>query len=305
MATDGDGRRASGPAARPLVRKLGTIDSDLVETNPVVFGGKLYRFEYVRPQYWANSTGDSYFRFVDHASWATSAPFAAGHHMGCAFVDGETAYVSAVPYWDAERIDIFASRDLVSWRTWAALELPGYGLFNTSICRTDGGYMMMFEVGRPPSVCGVRFTARFAFSRDMRRWDTTAPDCTYARDRYTAPHCLRFVDGWYYNFYLEAADEYEQRVVRSRDLVHWQSSPLNPVLRASDDDRRIANPLLLAALRERVASAVDINNSDIDFCEWEGRVVLNYSWGSQLGVEHLAEAWYDGGEAEFLRAWFP
>ena len=33
---------------RPLIKKLSTIDIDLVETSPVVFNGKLYRFEYVR-----------------------------------------------------------------------------------------------------------------------------------------------------------------------------------------------------------------------------------------------------------------
>ena len=290
---------------RPLIRKMGTIDCDLVETNPVAFRGRLYRFEYVRPQYWANSTRDSYFRFVDHGSGELSAPFAVGYHMGCAFADGDAIYVSAVTRWDADRIVIFASRDLVSWERWDALDLPGWGLFNTSICRTDRGYLMMLEVGRPPSVCGVRFTARFAVSPDMRRWELAPADCAYARDRYTAPHCLRFLDGWHYNFYLEAADEYEQRVVRSRDLVRWEASPLNPVLRASPEDRRIANPPLPVALRERVASAVNINNSDIDFCEWDGGVIINYSWGNQLGIEHLAEARFDGGEADFLRAWFP
>jgi hypothetical protein len=51
---------------RPLIIKLGTIDVDLVETTPIVFNDKLYRFEYVRKGYWNNKTGDSYFRFIDH-----------------------------------------------------------------------------------------------------------------------------------------------------------------------------------------------------------------------------------------------
>ena len=65
----------------------------------------------------------------------------------------------------------------------------------------------------------------------------------------------------------------------SRDLVHWEASPLNPVLEASEEDRIIANPALTAAERERVATAIDINNSDIDFCEYNGRLIINYSWG--------------------------
>ncbi|HBG56403.1 MAG TPA: hypothetical protein DDX07_00130, partial [Porphyromonadaceae bacterium] len=49
---------------RPLIVKTGTIDCDLVETTPVVFHEKVYRFEYIRERYWDNQIGDSYFRFV-------------------------------------------------------------------------------------------------------------------------------------------------------------------------------------------------------------------------------------------------
>ena len=63
---------------RPLIVKLGTIDCDLVETTPVVFKGKLYRFEYVRIGYEANKTGDSYFRFIDHETGAATPAFAKG-----------------------------------------------------------------------------------------------------------------------------------------------------------------------------------------------------------------------------------
>ena len=50
---------------------------------------------------------------------------------------------------------------------------------------------------------------------------------------------------------------------------------------------------------------MNINNSDIDFCEYQGHVVINYAWGNQHGVEQLAEARFDGTEAEFLTGWFP
>ena len=95
------------------------------------------------------------------------------------------------------------------------------------------------------------------------------------------------------------------RVVRSRDLVHWQPSPRNPVLRASREDKVVVNPRLNERQRSGVAEAVNLNNSDIDFCEWQGRLVINYSWGNQQGVEHLAEAVYDGTLDSFLRGWFP
>ena len=98
---------------------------------------------------------------------------------------------------------------------------------------------------------------------------------------------------------------YEQYVVPSRDLIHWESSPLNPVLRATEEDRRIANPNLTLEQRERIRTAVNINNSDIDFCEYGGELVITYSWGNQRGVEHLGAARFDGTLAEFLLGWFP
>jgi len=93
--------------------------------------------------------------------------------------------------------------------------------------------------------------------------------------------------------------------VRSKDFIHWELSPLNPVLRASDEDRKIANPKLTKEERDRIATAQNLNNSDIDLCEYQGKLVINYSWGNQQGVEHLAEAVYDGTLEEFLRGWFP
>jgi len=291
---------------KPQIIKLGTIDCDLVETTPIVFRDRLYRFEYVRAQYWGNQTGDSYFRFVEHGSGRPSAPFAQGCHLGNVLVDGDTIFVSATNTWDGERVDIFASRDMKRWDSWNGLNLPEYGLFNTSLCRAEDQYILMFEVGKPPEVAGVRFTARFAVSPDMKRWELTPSECTYSKDRYTAPHCLRYLDSYYYNFYLEALKGcYEQYIVRSRDLINWESSPLNPVLKASDEDRMIVNPNLTSEQRERIKTATNVNNSDIDFCEYEGQLVINYSWGNQQGIEHLAEAKYDGTVSQFLLGWFP
>ena len=42
----------------PQIKRLGTIDCDLVETTPIVFKDRLYRFEYVRKGYWGNQRDD-------------------------------------------------------------------------------------------------------------------------------------------------------------------------------------------------------------------------------------------------------
>ena len=57
MALCGSSEAGARPAGRPVIRKLGTLDCDMVETTPIVFQGRLYRFEYVRANHWANKTG--------------------------------------------------------------------------------------------------------------------------------------------------------------------------------------------------------------------------------------------------------
>lgn len=289
-------------AERPVIRKLGTVDLDLVETTPIVHSNGLWRFEWVREGYWDNKRKTNYFRFRDPATGEVTPDFADGHEFGSAFVHGGKVYVTGTQ--GRERINMFVSDDLKRWEMRPVFNETGYGIFNTSICKTDKEFVLMFEIDKPAVEAGAAFTARFLKSPDLRSWSKTPPECNYAKDRYTAPHALRWLDGWFYNFYLEAHEGYEMRVVRSRDLVNWEASPRNPVLKASVEDKKIANPKLTAKQTERIEKAVNLNNSDIDFCEYQGGLVITYSWGNQQGVEHLAEARYDGTERQFLEGWF-
>ncbi len=287
---------AEGPVdkdGRPLIRKLGTVALDQVENSPVVFRGKLYLF-----------VGRGKFHFVEHDTGRTTPSFASGY-FGNAFVEGDTVYVTVAHA--KQKIHMFTSKDLERWEPSVVLDLPGFTIYNTSICKAEDKYVLMFEIGRPKEQAGAPFTARFATSRDLKHWTVTPPECVYTQERYSAPHCLRYLGGYYYNFYLEARPgrHYEMYVVRSKDLIHWESSPLTPVLRESPEDRLPHNPHFSPAERQRIATAVNCNNSDLDFCEYQGRMVLYYSWGNQQGIEHLAEAVYDGTQAQFLRGWFP
>jgi hypothetical protein len=257
----------------------------------------------VREGYWDNKRKTNYFRFRDPKTGEITEAFADGHEFGSALINDNTVYVTGTS--GRGEINIFASRDLKTWEKWNAIPSGKYGIFNTSLCKAANEFVLMFEIDKPAAEAGVPFTARFARSKDLRSWTMTSPECNYAKDRYSAPHALRWLDGWFYNFYLEAHDGYEMRVVRSRDLVKWEPSKLNPVLKASTEDKRIANPKMPDAHRTRVANSINLNNSDIDFCEFEGQLRMTYSWGNQQGIEHLAEAIYGGTEAEFLRGWFP
>lgn len=292
---------------RPLIRKRGTIDCDIVETTPLVFRRQLYRFEYVRESYHGNATGASYFRLVNVATGQATSAFACGYHLGSAFVADGAVYVFAVDRWGGSTVTVFHSRDLETWERHEGLHLPGWGLYNNSVCRGRDGYVMALEAGEPPEMVGVRFTLFFARSRDLLRWRLLPPAHVFGRDRYAACPALRYVGGRYYLIYLEACPgpSYVPYIARSADLIGWEGSPLNPMMASSDEDRRIANPALSPEQRRQIARAVNINNSDVDLCQFRKKTVLYYSWGNQQGAEFLAEAEYEGPLADLLRGFFP
>ncbi|MFQ6043325.1 MAG: hypothetical protein ACE5PV_20930, partial [Candidatus Poribacteria bacterium] len=250
---------------------------------------------------------DSYFRFMDVESGKPTSAFAAGYHLGSAYVQNDTVYVYGVDTWGAENIQVFWSKDLETWSSEPALTLPGWGIYNTSVCKGPESYIMAFEIGKPPEETGVAFTIRFAESNDLLNWKLTPSECVYSKDRYTACPALRFLDGFYYMVYLEArpGPTYETHIVRSQDLVHWESSPFNPALKFSEEDKKIGNPNLTTEQREHIAKAINRNNSDVDLCEFNGRVIIYYSWGDQQGTEFLAHAIYHGTLKSFCHGFFP
>ena len=292
---------------KPKIVKQGTVDCDLVEATHVVFHDKLYRFEYVREKYYKpNTTGDSYFRFIDMETGEPTPSFAKGHNLGCAFVEGDTVYVYGVKRWDTPTIYVFWSKDLKNWQSQPAVKTPNWGLFNSTVCKDDKGYVMAFEVGRPKDVVGQRFTTRFARSDNLRDWRILDEPAVYSKDFYVACPAIRYLDGQYYMFHLAALPgrQWETVLVRSRDLVHWEKSPHNPVLAFSPEDKTVANPKLTPGQRDYIAKAVNKNNSDFDLCEYRGKVIISYSWGCQCGTEFLAEAFYDGTEKQLLKGFF-
>ena len=104
------------------IRKLGTFDLDIVEINPVVFKGKLWLMEYIRNfdkphhRYYANHTGDSYFRFRSLEDYRTVTPsFGKGLHFGNAFVHNDKVIVTAVENWGMSRFYQMESDDLIHW----------------------------------------------------------------------------------------------------------------------------------------------------------------------------------------------
>jgi len=295
---------------KPVITKLGTIDIFIIESNPVVFKGRLYRFEYIRNQiegqrYRFNNTGDSYFRFVDVENGECSEPFGCGLHMGNAFVWENRLYVTAVEGWGKSRFYQLESDDMKHWTPpRVILENPFWEGYNTSLCRDRDGFMLTFELGAPKELVGTPFTMFFAHSKDLKTWEYL-PDAVFGRNMYTGGPMLRFFGDWYYFFYLDGSYEkgFLQSVARSKDLKSWEHTPCHPVLDYADNDRKIRG-FFSTEEQELIRTAVDVNNSDMDMCEWKNGLYIVYSWGNQRGTEFLAEARAEYTEREFCEGYF-
>lgn len=299
--------------AEPVcIKKLGTFDIFIVEANPVVFKGKLWLMEYIRwerpdKRYRSNDTGKSYFRFRDMADMKTvTPPFGVGLHMGNAFVNNDRIYVTAVENWGKSRFYQMESDDMIHWtEPRVILENPEWAGYNTTMCRAGDRFILSFELGKPRELVGQPFTMFFAESKDLKTW-TLIENAAMGRDRYTGAPMLRYHDGIFYYFHLEGSYDkgFETRVARSRDLKDWEFSP-HVVLSYDPWDKMLhASSDFTDAEKAYIAGAKNINASDLDMCEFGGKLVFFYSWGNQRGDEFSALAEADVTEREFCESFF-
>ncbi|MEA4890160.1 MAG: hypothetical protein VB070_11910 [Clostridiaceae bacterium] len=300
---------------KSAIRKLGTIKCDVVETTPVVFHDRLYRLEYFRAHKHneSNSSETTHLHFVDTYTNQATKPFAQNHHFGTAFVDGDFMYVSATADsgidktyddWGGDTVNIFRSADLENWELYGSLAVEGNNIFNTGLCKLNHRYTMLLEVAKP-----IQFCFRFAQSTDLKHWTLLPEDFFFQKGRYAGGPAIYTLpdDPHYYVLYLEANPGpcYTNCIARSKNLIDWEYSPINPVLMFdAHEDKKIANPYLTKRERDRIERALDINNSDLELCEFLGRTILYYSWGCQQGIEFLAEACYEGSMKDFLQGFF-
>ena len=179
---------------------------------------------------------------------------------------------------------------------------------NTSLCKGDGKWVMSVEVrGDSPGALGP-WSARFMESKDLTTWTMLPEECRNGiRGRIYSPHLLRFHDGWYYLFATVTGHPkgYTLDLRRSRDFKTWEASPFNPIMVPDERDKIPFNPDFTDADKAHIDGAKNRDNSDIDFCEFGGKLVITYCWGNQVGTEFVSEAFYSGTEAQYLEGWFP
>lgn len=296
------------------IRKLGTIDLDIVENNPIIFKGKPYLMEYIRQSnpgigpsktYYGNTMNKPYCRFRSLDDMQTfSEPFGIGYCFGNAWSDGDHIAVTVTEYWGGPGFYILESDDMIHWSEPRPIyENKDLHCYNSSMCKVGSRYINTLEVGpRGDKVdCIAQNYNIFAASEDLVNWEiipglSILPGWTF-----------RYYDQWFFLFGLigDYQRGFTTHLFRSRDLLEWEASMHNPVFTYDENDRKIhAQASFSAEQLQLIASAKNINFSDVDMCDCNGKLLISYSWGDQAGHEFLALAEADCSERDFLFSCF-
>ncbi len=307
------------PKPFPVLRKTGAITPEGGEMSVFVFRGNLMWLQ----NYWGGIGGypgpcaviQDY--FDDGVSYP---PFGEdGDVFYQAYAEGGTVHVFAA---NKNRIWHYSSADLYRWDRRPAVTFPeNFKLHNTAVAKGDDGrYMMAIEAaaaddeaGHPRAVpneyIGAFFTEFFASSRDLETWELLPFEQAYTKERYNACPALEFCGGYYYMICLEELPcvHYAPYIYRTKDFETWEVSVYNPILVPGEAERH-PKPGCERRFTEKqirdMAIHMNINNSDVDVCEYEGRVYLVFATGNQLTESYYAEAVFDGTMKEFLEAYF-
>ena len=313
-----NGKNAKMNKRYPLLHKKGVVSPN-GEMTPFVFKGRLMRLE----NYYAPESKDlneklttSHAIIRDVESGKILSCFAYGSYFMEAYVENDHVYVfgtvsSGVTGWyGGDTIMLYESEDLVNWKERVFFHKKHFVIFNHSLTKCDDGYVFMMEISRPKRLAGKHpFTFLFAKTKDLVHLEFYNPRKTaFPMGRYGGGPKLHFLNGWFYFLYLEAfpGPIYGTYIVRTKDFENWTFGKYNPFLMPSNEDFCVAENAadVTDEMRKEIKTMYNSNESDPDFCEFNGKVIVEYMSGNQLGQGCICQAEYDGTLQEMLENFF-
>ncbi|NIA31730.1 MAG: hypothetical protein GWP06_17700, partial [Actinobacteria bacterium] len=261
------------------------VQRDLCEVTPFIWEGRLCLLQVIRPGK-GGEKKDYYLVLKDAETGDELARCAEGYGLASLLVHDGEIYIFA-SRWENNTwndVTLFHSADLINWTSKLVIKGENEGLFNSSVCETPDGFVMAYE---SDDRTYPAFTTKFARSDDLKNW-TKLPQATFGTNRYTACPTIRYANGWYYVLYLERRAPrwwFETYITRSRDLLHWELSAANPVLRPDGLDE-------------------GVNASDADLIEVNGNTFVYYCVGDQRTWANVKRSRYPGSMVDFFESWY-
>ncbi len=296
----------------PKITKLGAVSPN-GESTPFVWEGRLYRLELSDPSRGTDPSVPICAIIRDRESGEILSRLGRGCYFYSFYKENGTAYIigtlSLPGMLCGDTLMIYESGDLIHWSDGRVLfSKPGWKYYNTSLTKGPDGYVLCIEAGEPAEYVGVPFTCFFAKSKDLVSWTLPDPAKGYPKDRYIGGPWLKWSNGYYYLITVEELPcaHYTNYIQRTKDFETWEIGCYNPILMPDENDRRISpyaydiSPELMCQIRNGFLSS----NSDIDMCNWQGKTLITYNVGNQLGFYYMAEAEYDGAVESFLESYF-
>jgi len=279
------------------------------ETTPFVFNGRLYRLEN-HPTHLDFPKENPDFRINEseirireiESNRIISSPLRRDHYFASGFVWNGRIYIFARELLESHtHITMTSSEDLLNWTTPQIVIEPENceRLFNTAICRGKDKFIMLYETddSRWPI-----FTFKYCESDDLIHW-ARVPDAIYGRDKYVGGPSLYYEGGLYYTLYVHASGpielkttNFETRITRSSDLIHWEDAPDDRPFITFDPTHR---PDI-----ECYPDVYERNASDAELCFWKGKTIVYFNGGNQLGVGDLQVAEFEGTPQALLEHYY-
>jgi alpha-L-fucosidase len=290
------------------IKKLGYLNSQLVEVSPFVLNDRLYLLENHQgfidypdagP---TDHTDKGCVRIRDVATGELIAEILPHHSFGTAVVWDDTVYVFAADYSmhphkrEAKQITLVTSKDLTDWSEPQTV-MKGENdeiLYNLAACKDPDRFVLLYETNDPR---WPAFTFKFCESTDLKTW-RLIPDALYGTNKYVGGPALYFADGWYYCLYLEALGgiRYETRIARSRDLKTWEEAPADRPFLTFDPEHR--------NLPRRPPELPETNASDPELCYFDGKTIIYFTGGDQQVCGDLQHAEFNGTPQDLFEKFF-
>ena len=313
-------RKAKGPFERnynakttrsnrwPTIKKNGIISPN-GEMTPFVWNGKLMRMEWYSPGKSANPAGQRDVIIRDCQSKEIISHFAPNINYPAGYLEGDTFYVTGTDVNSSDIIRMYWTKDLLNWEERVLFTNPGWHYYNTALTKGHHGYVLLMEAGEPTELVGDKpFTFFFATSPDLKTWTHMDPSTGFSQNRYMGGPWMKYSEGWYYVISVTELPclRYTNYLYRTKDFQEWQVGYYNPILMPSPEDLVLAPNAadITPEFYDAIQKHFDSNNSDIDMCDYNGQVYINYEVGDQLGFGYMAEAVADGTVADFLKSYF-
>ena len=201
---------------------------------------------------------------------------------------------------DADKLTLhrlvrYESEDLINWSDPVEVyeAAPGCRIFNTSFTWDGEKFIGVYETDTPEKL--YKYIFKFWETSDFKHLKTIE-GAAYGLNKYVGANTIYFVGGYYYLLYLEDRLDgtYETRVARSRDLVNWQDSDI-PVM--TPDLAHEINP-------EKRPGGMELNASDLELIEDQGRTLAFFHGGDQHGCGDMQMAEYPGSMRDLLEYYF-